>query len=756
MAEKHRELATSRLLDIIRRGAASPVSPPGKPAAPTQEDLPEQVPRAVDKPDESAHPPPKAVSEVPKPALTRKKEDSELLKEILSRPDAATALKQKIPSPKKSEAPKSDESLTDAFMPVSKRVAKRLKSALSDIKFPTRKTPVPEIEAEKKAARAKVKTTALKVRVKGKHVFGLDIGTSSIKVVEVVKSGSDCSVLSVGIHDIPQGMRENQAGLDVLLTKTIREMLSADKLKNVGLHVLLPDRNTQVRRIDLPEIAPKERLNAIKFQINRDLPFPVEVCEVSYSGLDPKVKGRQEIEVLAIDRRELDRRIDILDEIGLAPTHLTSTPVTMKFLIDGYKGIEINKGAIAIADIGAAKTTISIIENRKVILCRTVATGSDDFSEVLYGLSLKPNGEELSKTEAEEYKIEHGLMLEGTPETMRVAILMRPVAERISAEISRSLDFYSREKGAGALQKLILIGGGALMKRLPEFLSEHLGVVVEVGDPMARIELAPTISEEDRKIIEERRPAFLPALSIALDDSRTHNVLPPELKTAERLKGAKRIIPPVALSIIVAMLALYALALSELNATESDHDKLKKKLTGLVRHRTDYLVAKAQVDKLQTQLIQRGEDFAVIAEKAPEIPKYLQLLSNIVPSFIYLDRLRTRYIVDPKAMEEPPEPGEEGVSEEKIPEAFKPTYDRVLAELLGKGEEEQIEMKKRHIYGKVLEIDGTVYRQGTLTDVKLTNFIYDLENSGWFREVAIDSFERTVSGMIKFKVICGL
>jgi len=756
VAEKHRELATSRLLDIIRRGAASPVSPPGKPTPPSREDLPEQESRAVVKPDESAHPPPEAVSEAPKPAPIRKKEDSGLLEEILSRSDAATTLKQKIPSSKTDEAPESGKPLTDAFMPISKRLANRLKSALSDIKFQTKKASISEEKVEKKAAEAEIKTKVPKARVKGKRVFALDIGTSSIKVVEVAKSGSDCSVLSVGIHDIPQGMRENRAGLDVLLTKTIREMLPADRLKNAGLHVLLPDRYTQVRRIDLPEIAPKERHNAIKFQINRDLPFPVEVCEVSYSGLDPKIKGRQEIEVLAIDRRELDRRIDILDEIGLAPTHITSTPVTMKFLIDGYKGIETDKGAIAIADIGAAKTTISIIENRKVILCRTVATGCDDFSEVLYGLSLKPDGEELSKKEAEEYKIEHGLLLEGAPETMRVAILMRPVAERISAEISRSLDFYSREKGAGTLQKLILIGGGALMKRLPEFLSEHLGVVVEVCDPMARIELAPALSEKDRKIIEDKGPAFLPALSIALDDGRTQNVLPPELKVAERLKGAKRIIPPVTFLIVAAMLVLYALALSELNATESEHNELKKKLTGLVKHRTEYLVAKAQVDKLQTQLIQRGEDFAVIAEKAPEIPKYLQLLSNIVPSYIYLDCLRTRYIVDPKAMEEPPEPGEKSVSDEEIPEAFKPTYDRVLAELLGKREEEQIEMKKRHIYGKVLEVDGTVYQQGTLTDVRLTNFIYDLENSGWFREVAIDSFERTESGMIKFKVICGL
>ncbi len=754
MAEKHRELATNRLLDIIRRGgtASHELTPEGADQRPQKDRVEPQHPE-VEISGAAAPSPPEKSAKAPEPESAPMKRAGKLREKSTPRPKAVPARGRKIP-PKKQ--PETEEPLTDMFMPVTKRVARRLKSALSDVRFPAAKPAVRKEKPAKKAVKRTAKAAALKVRVKGKRVFALDIGNAAVKMIEVVKNGGESRVVSVGISKIPRGLREGQAGLNVLLAKTVRELMPTDRMKNAALHVLLPDRYTQVRRLEVPEVTPKERLNAIKFQINKELPFPVEFCDISYSGFDPKIKGRQEIEVMAIDRRELDRRIDILDEIALVPNHITSTPVTMRFLIDGYKGIETDKGAVVIVDIGAAKTTINIMEKGKLILCRTVATGSDDFTEVLYGLTLEANGQELTLDSAEEYKIGNGLPVEGAPETMRIAILMRPVAERISAEISRSIDFYSRQKDANALQKLILIGGGALMKRLPEFLSEHLGIIVEVGDPLARIELDSALSDEDRKILEQQGPAFLPVLSIALDDGRTQNVLPPELKSAEKLKSVKRLVPAAALSLIFVMISMYGMALSERNGAESEYESLKKQLTGLVKHRTDYLLAKAQVDNLQNQLIQRGEDFSTIAEKAPEIPKYLQLLSNLVPSYIYLDQLRTRYIIDPNTGDESSESEVKNVSEAEVPENFKPTYDRVLADLLGKREEEQVEMKKRPIYGKVLEIEGKVYLQGTLTEVRLTNFIYDLETSGWFRDVAIDSYEHLESGRIGFKIICGL
>ena len=63
---------------------------------------------------------------------------------------------------------------------------------------------------------------------------------------------------------------------------------------------------------------------------------------------------------------------------------------------------------------------------------------------------------------------------------------------------------------------------------------------------------------------------------------------------------------------------------------------------------------------------------------------------------------------------------------------------------------------KRHVKGKIMEIDGSVYPLGRLTDVRFVNFVYTLENSGWFSEVAVDSVHKQESGKVEFKIICGL
>ena len=712
MAEKNRELATNRLLEIIRRGGTASPEPPGP-----EQPVPETEETTKPQPTEgevSAEPQPpkeKAEAESDAEVSVREKPKAGLSGEPPPEPDEDVAEKVEAPEEEPGEELDFDIQIPDSFQPITRRIANRLKLKRATDKPSTKVEPEEENGNGKKELRIpSLLYAGGRSKVKGKRVFAVDIGNSFVKSVELAKSGLECRIISVKVRRIPPALRDGKTGLDAYLIKILREMLPSQRMKNVPLHLLLSDRAMQVRRLDLPAIAPKERLNAIKFQINKDLPFPAETCEIAYAGWDNRIKGRQDIEVLAVDRRDLDRRIGLLDDLGLSPTHITASPATFRYLLDGYEGIDIAKGAVAIANIGGSKTTISIVENGKVILCRTVSAGGDDFTEVLHGVPLSPSGDELNEDDAEQYKIEHGFPIEGEPQTMRIAILMRPVAERISAEISRSLEFYSRERETGALQKLILIGGGAQMKKLPEFLSENLGIGVELGNPLARIEIDPAITDEDRNTLAQFGPALLPAISLAIDDGKNLNVLPVELKTAEKLKGAKRVIPPVALGMMVCMLGLYGLAIQDLNAVEREYNSLKGKLKGLVKHRADYLIAFAEVGKLNNELSQREEDFSVIAEKAMEIPKYLKLISNLVPNYIYLDKLQTRYIVNPNFMEEePPDPSKKGKKDEtEMPEELKPTYDKVLADLLGKKEEEQRELKRRSIFGKVIELDGVI------------------------------------------------
>ena len=63
---------------------------------------------------------------------------------------------------------------------------------------------------------------------------------------------------------------------------------------------------------------------------------------------------------------------------------------------------------------------------------------------------------------------------------------------------------------------------------------------------------------------------------------------------------------------------------------------------------------------------------------------------------------------------------------------------------------------KRPVFGRVIELYGTIYSFGTMTDVQLVDFVFSLENSGHFRDVAVDSMAVAESGKVKFRIICGI
>ncbi|MFH0766409.1 MAG: pilus assembly protein PilM, partial [Calditrichota bacterium] len=632
-------------------------------------------------------------------------------------------------------------------------------------------TPVqePEREVQKPRSRLKpiFKTPPSKSEKRppkssGKRVVVVDIGASSVKVLEVQRKADSVRIISADSRPIPPALRKNEAGLKVLLVKALRDMLPGGRLKDASLHIVQPESGVQFKRVNLPPVPEKERLNAIKFQLKKELPFPLDVCEISYRGWNSKLKQKQEIEVLAADRRALNYRLEIIDELNIMPRHISSASAAARFLVQHFRGVDANKGAVAVVDIGAAKTNITIIENGRLILGRTIATGSDDFTSVIQSLDLGPGGAELNEIQAEKYKFQIGLPAEGVdPETNRIAINMRPVVERISTEISRSLEFYHRERSGGELQKVILVGGGARMKRLSEFLSENLGVEVIVGLPSDVADLPVSGGNGKDDLIFS--PALMPALALALDDGLELNLTPPHILGALRMIKVRQAVPPALLLVTVLLVAFYALALSRLNQTEHKSESIKGQLVNLNKQRAAYMVAKAHFDQLNADFNARQTDFDALRTGNPEIPLYFRTLSHLVPSSIYLERVQTLFIPEIeeiKKKKEPAKPAAKKKTDEPEEPVEKISVEKILAKLQpGDGEEEEewiIEQRKRPVFGRVLDVRGNVYSQGSLTDVQLVDFVFALENSGYFRAVSVDSTASQADGRRYFRIICGI
>jgi len=131
---------------------------------------------------------------------------------------------------------------------------------------------------------------------------------------------------------------------------------------------------------------------------------------------------------------------------------------------------------------------------------------------------------------------------------------------------------------------------------------------------------------------------------------------------------------------------------------------------------------------------------------------YIRAFSHLVPPDVYLTRLATR--INPLPGEEPQPPPEEKKTK-------KLTLEDVLAAMQEEPVEEEEEKAprpkpKKHIYGRVIELEGDVYPMGSMTEMLLVNFVFSIENSGYFRDVAVDSATTLDDGRLFFKITCGI
>jgi hypothetical protein len=169
--------------------------------------------------------------------------------------------------------------------------------------------------------------------------------------------------------------------------------------------------------------------------------------------------------------------------------------------------------------------------------------------------------------------------------------------------------------------------------------------------------------------------------------------------------------------------------------------------------RDAFVAAKADFERSAAELAIRDQDFAQIRIEDPEIKAYLKSLSNLVPENIYLERLRTRFIPQLEQLAQAANAKKGAKPEDEVVAPPKTIYS-ILAEHTD--DQGQFVNVKRPVYGRVLEVMGNVYPQGSLTDVQLVDFVFSLEKCGYFRDVAVDSAATLENGKVQFTILCGI
>jgi len=315
---------------------------------------------------------------------------------------------------------------------------------------------------------------------KKKNVIGLDIGSSSIKIVELRETKDGFKLQHLGISPLPPEAIVDGALMDsVTIIDTIRDLVtSTSKTRDVVTSV--SGHSVIVKKITLPFMTETELEESIQWEAERHIPFDINDVNIDFQILGYRSENPDLMDVILVAAKKdiINDYVSVIMEAGLNPVVMDIEA----FALENMLGInyEIEKDDIvAIANLGATVTNINILKDNLSAFTRDIFKGGNQITEEIQ--------RQLHVDYEEAEKIKVGQKGEGASQSV-VENALRSASESLAVEIGNSLDFFQSSTTSQKVSKLYLRGGGSKIKDFDIILQQQIGIPVEIANPFKRIE----------------------------------------------------------------------------------------------------------------------------------------------------------------------------------------------------------------------------------------------------------------------------
>ncbi|MDD3491653.1 MAG: type IV pilus assembly protein PilM [Candidatus Pacebacteria bacterium] len=349
------------------------------------------------------------------------------------------------------------------------------------------------------------------MRIFKQNLFlGIDIGTTSIKLVELRRKSNRMELANYGILEkyghlerINDAIQTNSFKLlEESTALLLKQLIEKAKTQNQNAFMTLPSFSGFTSLMELPEMPDKEIAKAVKYQAGQYIPMSLHEMTLDWQIIEREA-GKIILLLMAVPTDIIQRYIRSAELAKIRLKGLELENVAVSRLL-GKK----EKGALALIDIGGRNTSINIVDKGNLRLSRNIDTAGGDFTQVLSsGLGVSP-------MRAEQLKKASGLNLQAGGE-VKVLNLLMPLLDVIKRETEKVIgNYYLRTKKQ--VEKIILTGGGSNLQGLDEYYSQQMSLPVIKSDPfnLGLISYDPSLLP----IIKEIGPCLTSACAVVFKD----------------------------------------------------------------------------------------------------------------------------------------------------------------------------------------------------------------------------------------------
>lgn len=338
-------------------------------------------------------------------------------------------------------------------------------------------------------------------------MLGLDISSTTVKLLELSRSGERYRVESYGVASLPvDAVIEKNVNDIAGVAKAVTQVVNQSKTKVKFVSAAVAGSSVITKLVDMPEGLNDDAMEAqLAVEADQYIPYPLEEVAIDFEVQGPSLdtENYDSVLIAACRRETIEARVEAIEEAGLEAKIVDVEAYAMErafTLIEHQLDLEPDN-TVAVVDIGATMTTLSVLHQGQTIYTREQLFGGKQLTDEImrrYGLPLEEAG--LAKKQG------------GLPDDYEPEVL-EPFKDAVVQQVARSLQFFFSSSQYNDVDYIILAGGVASMQGLDTLVQDKLGTPATVANPFAEMSIS---SKVDAVALAGDAPAMMIACGLAM------------------------------------------------------------------------------------------------------------------------------------------------------------------------------------------------------------------------------------------------
>ncbi len=330
---------------------------------------------------------------------------------------------------------------------------------------------------------------------KSKNLVGLDIGSSSIKAVELQSSGrpgrETYKLKSLGVEPLPpQTIVERDIIDNLQVSEAIKKVFLDHKIKNRDVCTGIAGNSVIVKKFSLAQMTTEELAESIHWEAEQYIPFPIAEVNLDYQALESSRaadQGKMEVLLAAAKKDKISGYTSVISQAGKNTMVVDVDAFAVQNAYEINYEMPINR-VVALLNIGASLMNINILYQGVSIFSRDISIGGNNYTDAIQkGLNLSFERAEAAKK---------GDSHEGVS-PQQVATIMNEVSDDLKNEIQKTFEFFKATSGQEKIDQIMLSGGTAKVIGLADLLADKFNTPVEILNPFRNITFNSKVFDPD-------------------------------------------------------------------------------------------------------------------------------------------------------------------------------------------------------------------------------------------------------------------